>query len=215
MNATCTRNPSKTAAAAPAPAGFPVGFPVGFAGGFAGDFDELYAEFQPRVLAYCRAVLHHDEDALDAAQETMLAVFRHHSELRQVRSVWNFLRCVAANKCHDVLRRRQLHARWLDSLRTDDAEPIVLEQDSCDLLPDDEARLRAGLMQSIARLSVRLRRAVELRYVRGFDCRQIAFALGISQGTVKSRLSRARARLARSPGVAALRAHGVPGRRAS
>jgi RNA polymerase sigma-70 factor (ECF subfamily) len=145
----------------------------------------------------------------------MLAVFRHHTELRQVLSVWNFLRRIAANKCNDLLRRRQLHARWLDSLRADDVEPIVLEQDSCDVPSDDEAHVRAGLMQSIARLSVRLRRAVELRYVRGFDCRRIASELGISQGTVKSRLSRARERLARSPGIAALRAHGVPGRRAS
>jgi RNA polymerase sigma-70 factor (ECF subfamily) len=181
----------------------------------AADFDRLHAEFQPRILAYCRAVLRHDEDALDAAQETMLAVFRHFDELRFVQSVWNFLRRIAANKCNDLLRRRRLHARWLDSLLAGDAEPIVVEQDSCDVRPDDQARLQAGLLQSIARLSVRLRRAVELRYVRGFDCRRIASELGISTGTVKSRLSRAREKLARSAAVAALRAHGPSDRQAS
>jgi RNA polymerase sigma-70 factor (ECF subfamily) len=199
MNATCTMIDGEAAAPAPAAPGF----------------EELYAEFQPRVFAYCRAVLRHDEDALDAAQETMLAVFRHFDELRQVRSVWNFLRRIAANKCNDLLRRRRLHARWLGSLRADDMEPIVVEHDSCDVLPEDEARLQAGLLRSIARLSVRLRRAVELRYVRGFDCRRIASELGISPGTVKSRLSRAREKLARSAGVAALRAHGLLGRQAS
>src|SRR5262245_36832043 len=167
-------------------------------------FDAIYAAFQPRVLAYCRAVLRHDDDALDAAQETMLAVFRHFDELRSVQSLWNFLRRIAANKCNDVLRRRRLHARWLDSLRLYGAEPIVVEQDSCNVLPDEEARLQAGLMQSIARLSVRLRCAVELRYVRGLDCRRIATELGISPGTVKSRLSRAREKLARCASVAAL-----------
>jgi RNA polymerase sigma-70 factor, ECF subfamily len=157
-------------------------------------FRRLVRCYQDRVFALLSRMLGPGRRAAveDLAQETFLDVFRalgRFSSLGPARlSTW--ILTIASRRAIDELRRRPPAAEPLDD------HPVAAGAGA-----DDRARrlrLAAAIQQAIADLSPEYRAAFLLREYHGLDYADIARALDIDPGTVKSRLSRARAALRRT-----------------
>jgi len=122
----------------------------------------------------------------DLAQDTFLRAFRALASFDRAASgrLSSWLLTIATRLALDELRRRRVPAEALQPVHFQAAAPAG---------PD--RRLLAGLTRAVEALSPDHRAVILLREVHGLDYEEIAAALAISVGTVRSRLSRARAEL--------------------
>lgn len=129
----------------------------------------------------------------DLAQETFLRVFRalpgYNRDGPARLSTW--ILTIASNLAIDAIRRRRLPTQPLDGAN-DPVAPLRSDADA------ERLRLAEVLRRAIDDLSPEHRAAFLLREYHEFEYAEIASALAIDLGTVKSRLSRARAALRRS-----------------
>jgi RNA polymerase sigma-70 factor (ECF subfamily) len=140
----------------------------------------------------CRRLTGNDADAQDAAQESLIAIARGIGRFdgRSRFTTWAYR--VTTNACLDELRRRKRRppvAREEDAVEDVAAGGVDLDSTVTDRLAIDDA---------LAELPREFRVAVVLRDVCRLDYAEIAEVLGIPPGTVRSRISRGRAALART-----------------
>jgi RNA polymerase sigma-70 factor (ECF subfamily) len=162
-------------------------------------FTELVREHQDRVYDLLFRMLGDREEALDLSQEVFTSVheaiprFRGESRL----STWIFR--VARNHCLNRLKYLQRRQRG----RTREISEVPeSELESCapSRRPDEnvaEAEMRAMVQRAIAQLDEEHRLLLVLRDIEGLSYHEIAEITEQPEGTVKSRLHRARASLAR------------------
>jgi RNA polymerase sigma-70 factor (ECF subfamily) len=147
------------------------------------------------VYAVCRRITGNDADALDATQEALIAIVRGLPRFdgRSRFSTWVYR--IATNACLDELRRRQ--RRPVPGL-PDDGEPRPGPGLTRSL--DDEVSDRLLVDGALAGLTPAFRAAVVLRDVCRLDYAEIAEILDIPPGTVRSRIARGRAEVAKALG---------------
>lgn len=153
--------------------------------------DALLRRHYDRIWTLCRRLAGNDADAQDATQEAMIAIVRglRHFDGRAAFTTWSYR--VATNACYDELRRR---SRRPTPTPTDDL-PIA------DRAPlPDRATDRIDIDAALARLPEDFRAAVVLRDLCDLEYSDIAEVLGLPPGTVRSRIARGRALLARHLG---------------
>ncbi|MCA1663496.1 MAG: sigma-70 family RNA polymerase sigma factor, partial [Myxococcales bacterium] len=130
----------------------------------------------------------------DLAQETFVRVFRglptFGADGRSNVAAW--ILTIAARLAIDELRRRQPYGEPFDEHALDLAAPTATDDES------DRRRVGAAIERAVAALGPEYRAAFLLREVHEMDYESIAEALRVDVGTVKSRLSRARAALRRA-----------------
>jgi RNA polymerase sigma-70 factor (ECF subfamily) len=178
--------------------------------GDSGAFTVLVERYQDELYTMALRLLGVPADAADVVQETFLRAYMRLPELRAL-SVRGWLYRVAINAARDVQRRAV--RRPADPL--EDGEGKVLELPSQEVGPEAaaEARERAAAIRSaLLEIPVDYRVCVVLRDVNDLSYDEIAEALRVPLGTVKSRISRARTMLAgalrRSGGLFAAEGHG-------
>lgn len=169
-----------------------------------GAFNTLVEAFQRQVFNICYRTLGNAEDAADAAQETFLSAYRGLKSFNgSATGLRGWLLRIAINACYDELRRRQRRpADSLDALGGADAEhgaPSAAER-VLDPAPDPEQRSLSAesartIQQAIDSLPPDQRLTVILCDVQGLSYEEAAQIMAVELGTVKSRLSRARAQL--------------------
>ena len=126
--------------------------------------------------------LHSDADCADAVQEALLRAWQRRSSLRRPERFQAWLVSILINQCKDMLKRdKRLAFVALESV----PEPMA---------PEDE---QGAVRTAVRALPPDLRSAVTLYYQNGYSVPEIAAMLGVPEGTVKSRLHRARRRLSR------------------
>ncbi|MBA2447114.1 MAG: sigma-70 family RNA polymerase sigma factor [Chloroflexi bacterium] len=159
-------------------------------------FNQLVLAYQTVVYSVALRMLGNTDDAADATQETFVSAFRAIRDFRGG-SFKAWLLRIAANACYDILRRRQRRpASSLDAL-IDEAGLDVGEPDE-DRGPEGTAlssETARAIQAGLATLPEDQRMLVLLCDVQGLSYEEAADATGAALGTVKSRLSRARARL--------------------
>ncbi len=161
--------------------------------------ETLLARHFDRVHAICRRVTGHREDALDATQEALIAVTRgiHRYDGRSAFTTWLYR--VATNAALDELRRRGRRPTPVDA--------VVEPGPGGRSVPVGEGPGGSGSVESVvgaridvdaalATLAPEFRAAVVLRDLCDLDYAEIADALGIPLGTVRSRIARGRAAIA-------------------
>lgn len=142
------------------------------------------------------AVCGRPADAEDAMQEALLRTYRHMSRLREADAFRPWLHRVVKNACLMSRRRRVHQPAHVESLDEPvGAEGRVREVPSRGHDPEElaaHAELRGRLKTAVAALAPTSRAIVFLRDMEGLSTREVATVMGLSEGVVKTRLSRAR-----------------------
>lgn len=161
-------------------------------------FNELVRLFEGRVYNLCYRMLGDPDSAADAAQDAFLAAFRN---LRSFRggSFRSWMLRIATNTCYDVLRvRKRRPSVSLDMHADDESDSSPLQIADSAESPDDFAQRRelaAAIQDGLTLLPDEQRIVLILSDIQGLAYEEIAQITNSNLGTVKSRLSRGRARL--------------------
>lgn len=157
--------------------------------------DTLLRRHYDRIFGVCRRITGSEADGADAAQEALIAIVRslHKFDGRSSFGTWVYR--IATNASLDELRRRRRRPQ-LDGRSADDRPHDVADPDAATRVTaiDDRLTIDAAL----AALPEEFRVPIVLRDLVDLDYGEIAATLDIPVGTVKSRIARGRAALARS-----------------
>lgn len=155
-------------------------------------FEELVRLYEKRVYAVALRSSGNPEDAADIVQEVFLRAWRSIESFRGDSGFSTWLFRITMNLCVDHARHKHAQPQ---------TQPIVTDDETERPLPDpaltpeehlDNRELGRELAAALEEISEEHRRIVLLRDVSGMSYTEIAEVLEISEGTVKSRLSRAR-----------------------
>ena len=167
------------------------------------EFNTLVLAYQSQVYNVAYRILGDEATAADATQDTFISAFKHIREFRNASSAGSFksfLLRSATNACFDKLRYdKRRPASSLEGMSEDDDEPGSNEfLPSADENPADAAErsdIRRHIEHGLRLLPPDQRAAFVLSDLQHLNYEEIADVMQTSLGTVKSRLSRARAKL--------------------
>ena len=159
--------------------------------GDAAAFEELYRAHAGRLYNLVFRMLGSAQEAEDLLQEVFLNAYRKLGSFRGDSSLGTWLYRLAVNQCLDALRGRHSRmARITDSLDDEAAdEPAA----AAPVVPAAVSRM--DLERAVARLPQGCRAAFILHDVEGFEHNEVAKLLGVSEGTSKSQVHKARMKL--------------------
>ena len=165
-------------------------------GGDLDAFEALVRLYEKRVFALTLRMCGNPEDAAEAAQETFLAAWQGLAFFRGDASFSTWLYRLASNVCIDFLRK-QKRRRGLDGVSLDEEQgtAAALQVPDSRFTPEGELerkQLRQAVQRGLEKLSQEHRQALILRELEGLSYGEIARVLGVEEGTVKSRIARAR-----------------------
>ena len=146
------------------------------------EIERLMEQYGSSLLRMCALYLKDTALAQDAVQETFLKAYRHWNDFRGQAAEKTWLTSIARNVCRDYLRtawfRHQDRRMDITSLP---------EKPSAFVFPDNT------VLTEVMRLPVKYREVILLRYYQGMKIKEVAQALHLSIGRVRSRLNRANA----------------------
>jgi RNA polymerase sigma-70 factor (ECF subfamily) len=167
-----------------------------------GELQDVVSRYLPLFYRRAYRYVGDTQDAEDAVQDALLSAYKHLDQFQGKAKMTTWLTAIVTNSALTKLRRRPRHPHIsLD-------EPLVEEQDFCvadtltDARPNPEgecisSELHERLRRCVTELSPSLRQAIQLRDLDGLTTSEAALVLGVPDGTVKARVSRARAKLKR------------------
>jgi RNA polymerase sigma-70 factor, ECF subfamily len=152
-------------------------------------FEELFYRHQRQLYRLAQLTSRNPDDAADALQDALLSAHRTAASFRWDAAVSSWLYRIVVNACLDRLRRNRSHL-------------MVELNDDAHTVGDHTPRVDTAIMveRALMRLPIEQRAAVVAVDMQGYSVAETARMLGIAQGTVKSRCSRARAKLAEALG---------------
>jgi RNA polymerase sigma-70 factor, ECF subfamily len=152
-------------------------------------FEELFYRHHRQLYRLARITSRNPDDAADALQDAMLSAHRKAPTFRHDCAVSSWLYRIVVNACLDRLRRNKNH-------------PTTTLPDDVGHVGDPAPRVDTAIVveRALMRLPVEQRAAVVAVDMQGYSVAETARMLGVAEGTVKSRCSRARAKLAEALG---------------
>jgi RNA polymerase sigma-70 factor (ECF subfamily) len=158
-----------------------------------GAFAEVVRRHRDRLWAVALRTTGDPDDASDALQEALISAFRRAGSFRGEAQVTTWMHRIVVNACLDRMRRRRTHA----------TEPLPEDEDRSSAIADvdesdaaEASERRTDVMAALATLPDEQRAALVLIDMEGYSVEEAAHILDCAPGTVKSRCSRGRARLA-------------------
>ena len=165
-------------------------------------FDRLVLRHQDRVFSVCRWVIGDEDEAADAAQEAFLRAFRFLPKFRGDAAFSTWLGHIALNVARDFAARRKKAPLAFSGLSTEeepDFEPVSGEISPSETLL--KAERRRAVQRALGEVPLHFREVLVLFDLQGHSYEECAAQLQLPLGTVKSRLSRARAALREALGA--------------
>jgi RNA polymerase sigma-70 factor (ECF subfamily) len=160
-------------------------------------FSDIVRHFERIVYNIAIQATGNREDALDVSQEVFMKLWRTAGSYRGECSVTSWVIRIARNTSLDALRRRS--TRQTDSLTLEDEDgdtterAIPVTEGDDDPVSSYERKERiAAVRRAISELCDEHKEIILLRDIQGLSYAEIADLLGIEEGTVKSRIHRAR-----------------------
>ena len=148
-------------------------------------FDTLMQRHEDKIFALASRMTGNRHDALDATQEAFISAFRNAHRFKGNSAFSTWLYRIAINACTDLLRRKK---------RQVPVEDVEAGQSPRSIT--DDVPLRIDLRRALAELTPDHREAVIMHDIGGYPYEEIAAITGVQLGTVKSRISRGRKKLA-------------------
>ena len=173
--------------------------------GDAAAWEEIVQKYHRRIFNICYRFAGSSDDAQDLTQEVFIKMYRTLNSYDMDRGAFmTWVTTMTRNLLVDHFRKTK-QERLTDSLDTtssdhEDAMPLGERIPDHGPAPDSRVQSReAGdtVHQALQKLSPELREAVILRDLQDMDYKEIATVLKVPEGTVKSRINRGRAELAR------------------
>lgn len=166
--------------------------------GDAAAFEELVLKYQQRVYNLTLRMTGNEEDAFDLSQEAFLKAWKGLETFHFESAFSTWLYRLTSNACLDFLRAQKRRRTVSLTAEDDDGEEVQIE--ITDPAPNPEqaalaAEDRRMLASALDALDDEAREIITLRVIDDLSYDRIAEVLGIREGTVKSRLSRAREKL--------------------
>lgn len=163
-------------------------------------FEPLVTTNQNFVYNIALKMLSDPEDAFDASQEAFVKAFRSLKDFKGDSSFSSWLYRITANICLDMMRKNKKRKTASIVYLDDDSELKELDLPDERFSPETEyerRELRGAINEALKLLPEDQRSILLLRELNGMSYAEIAEVLRLETGTVKSRLFRARARLAK------------------
>lgn len=162
-------------------------------------FEQLISHHEKTVYNIAYRLTGNHEDASDIAQEAFIRAYSSLADFRGDSSFATWLYRIVNNACLDELRRRKRQkVTYLDqAVEMDDGEVSRQIADTADGPEQalERVELQRAVQESILELDEEYRVVLVMRELQGYSYNEIAEALDLNLGTVKSRLSRARGAL--------------------
>jgi RNA polymerase sigma-70 factor (ECF subfamily) len=158
-------------------------------------FTQLVEAYQTPVYNLAYRMLGNSVEAENAAQETFIRMFTKLDTYDPERKFSSWLLAIASHYCVDLLRRRRLNYLSLDDL------PPMVELSMPKAAQPEQVVVReqdaSAIQDLLETLPPNYRTPVVLRYWYDMSYREIADTMGVTESTIKTRLHRARTKLAR------------------
>lgn len=165
--------------------------------GDTGAFEQLVVRYQTQVYNLAYRMVNQEADAQDLAQEAFIRAWRALSSFQFSSQFSTWLYRLTTNICIDFLRAQKRN-KTVSMTVLQDEEAQQWDMEDAAPLPEEQMIDREqhdAMEQAIAELDEEYREVLILRVVNECSYQQIAQVLDIREGTVKSRLSRAREQL--------------------
>ena len=161
------------------------------------DYEHLLLEHTDKVFHVVLCMVGNREDAEDVMQDVFLKAYKHLDDFRGAADVGTWLYSIAMNTARAHLRsrnraRRRTASRPVEELDILGRLPAAPDRVETEF---DRQQISRALHQALQSLPPEFREVFVLKNIRGYSYKQIADILGISMGTVESRLFRAREKL--------------------
>ncbi len=137
-------------------------------------FTELVLASEPTLYRVSMSMLKNESDCEDAVQTAILTAYEKLSSLKQEEYFKTWLVRILINACHRQFRFRQRHTELTEDI------------------PAEENTTSFEIREALSRLPEKFRQPLVLFYLEDFSVKEIKDILRIPEGTVKSRLSKAR-----------------------
>ncbi len=160
--------------------------------GDASAFDDLVRRYTPRIYSLVYNMTSNHEDTNDLLQDVFSKAYRSIKGFQGKSSFYTWLHSIAVNMTINFVKRRGRHFKLslddIDSGVHSDPDLVALTERAT---PDRDAaisELHQKLNEAMMKLSVEHRMVVTMFDIQGMPHREISQILGISEGTVRSRL---------------------------
>ena len=159
-------------------------------------FEELIEGYQKKIFNIAFRIVGNYDDANDLAQEVLIRIYRSIGNFKEQSSFSTWIYRITTNVCLDDIRKRKNKkvVSLDEEIKVEDGE-MQRQIVSSDPLPEDTAEreeLRELVNGAIQSLSEEHRVVIVLRDLQGFSYEEISAILKCPEGTVKSRINRAR-----------------------
>lgn len=159
-------------------------------------FEVLVTDNEKRIYNLCRRLTGNPENAAELTQEAFLNAWRGLSRFQGESSFSTWLYRLASNACIDFLRKEKRRQNLSMTVSLDDEEEARQVE-----LPDERyaperelerTEVRQAVAAGLERLTPEHRQVLVMREINGLSYAEIGAVLGLEEGTVKSRIARAR-----------------------
>ena len=146
-------------------------------------FTELLEENKLRFYKTAKIILKNDDDIYDALQDALISMYQNYDSLnnKELFSTWGTR--IVINKCYDFLRKKKKNLVSLDEIAENNIELSTYDEYEID---------KYGIKKAMESLSEEQKLITILYYYDDYAVKEISKIVDIPEGTVKSRLSKAR-----------------------
>ena len=143
-------------------------------------FEELVGTVKIKLYKTGMAILKNDDDVCDAIQDTLLSAYKNFGNLNDEKYFATWITRILINKCYDIIKKNKKVSYLNQKMELED-------QNYYDMYKEE-----SGLERVLNQIDSDLRTVTVLYYYDEFSVKEISEMLNIPEGTVKSRLARAR-----------------------
>ena len=140
-------------------------------------------QIEKLLYRIARSYLNDDQEAEDAVQDALIKAWEKRKTLRNIHQFQPWISRILSNRCKDILRKRK---RW---------SFFPLEEDTVQV---EMQETENAVLEAMKKLKPELRIIITLHYVDGYSIQEMTEALGIPEGTVKTRMRSARKQLSKT-----------------
>lgn len=159
-------------------------------------FEQLIAKHQKKAFNIAHRMLGNREDANDVTQEALVKAYNGIKNFKGKSSFSTWLYTIVNNACIDFIRKnRKANVVYIDQEYERDGGTYKIQLSNNENTPEqlfEKKAVQKLVHRSIGELDYNYRKIIVLRDIEHFSYREIAQILGCPEGTVKSRISRAR-----------------------